>query len=931
MSNIRLQGSSFARSAYLMLGASAAALLMAGVAQAQDATPEDVTEVDEVVVTGFRGSLAAAIDVKKREAGQVDAIVAEDIADFPDLNLSESIQRVPGVAITREGGEGRQISVRGLGPQFTRVRINGMEALSTVGGTDATGGTNRDRSFDFNVFASELFNAIIVRKTASAEVEEGSLGATVDLRTARPFDYQGFTMAGSLQGSYNDLADSWDPRGAFLISNRWMDGRFGALLSVAYSERTGREEGASSVRWMSGGFTAETTPYTLAELNAAFRPRIPRYDIYETTQERLGVTGSLQWRPRTGTQFNLDVLYSKLDGTRSEAFLEAPVFSASGASGIGGVTVVDAVIEGNSIVYGQFNGVDVRSEMRFDRLITEFTQVTLTGEHEVSDSFRIRGLIGFAESDHNNPIQTTLLWDRNNINGYVYDYRGNDRLPVITYGGLDVTDPSVWTLSQIRLRPQTALNTYETAQFGGEYDVDIFTIKGGVELKRYGFETTERRRSNGTTANQEAVIPGFAAAIAPSLYATMFNLSGGGGFGIPSANTNSWVGPNVFQAAQLMDLYNQALFPLGIEPALGNNRSVDEEDTAVFAQVDFESELFGVPVRGNVGFRWVHTEQSTTGYTFTSGAPLQVTVERDYDDFLPSANLVLSPWGENFLIRLGAAKVMARPNLGNLNPGASVSVSGANRTVTAGNPFLDPFRATAFDVSLEWYFAEDSLLSVAFFYKDIDSFVQTIRETRPFTGNPLGLPDSVATAACPGGVNTPGCNPTLDWQFNQPVNTPGGPVKGVEIGFQMPFRFLPGPLENLGFTGNITFVESEIEYLNSAGVVVATDELTGLSNMSWNATLYYEDERFSARVSAAYRSDYLTTIPGRDGNLSESTAETLNVDVSAAYAINDNWKITFEGLNLTDEVNDQFLSPDDRSSFYHHSGRQYLLGFRFNW
>ena len=151
-------------------------------------------EGEAIVVTGFRGSLARALNMKQRENASTDSILAEDIGKFPDLNLAESIQRIPGVALQRDGGEGRQITVRGLGPQFTRVRINGMEALTTAGGADASGGTNRSRSFDFNIFASDLFNSITVRKTAEAITEEGSLGATVDLRTARPFDYHGFTL-----------------------------------------------------------------------------------------------------------------------------------------------------------------------------------------------------------------------------------------------------------------------------------------------------------------------------------------------------------------------------------------------------------------------------------------------------------------------------------------------------------------------------------------------------------------------------------------------------------------------------------------------------------------------------------------------------------------------------------------------------------------
>jgi iron complex outermembrane receptor protein len=204
-----------------------------GVAFAQD---EDVQVEEEIVVTGFRASLAQGLDIKRNEVGAVDAIVAEDIADMPDANLAESIQRIPGVAITREAGEGRQISVRGLSPDFTRIRINGMEAITTGGGTDATGGTNRGRAFDFNTFASDLFNSITVRKTSSAETEEGSLGATVELRTARPLDYgDGLTMAFSGQGNYNDLSENIDPRGAFLLSNNWGD--VGLLFSLAWGSR----------------------------------------------------------------------------------------------------------------------------------------------------------------------------------------------------------------------------------------------------------------------------------------------------------------------------------------------------------------------------------------------------------------------------------------------------------------------------------------------------------------------------------------------------------------------------------------------------------------------------------------------------------------------------------------------------------------------
>jgi TonB-dependent receptor len=732
-------------------------------------------------------------------------------------------------------------------------------------------------------------------------------------------------MAASGQVLYNDLSTTTDPRVAFLVSNEFANGTLGALFSVAYSGREALEEGASTVRWQSGGFVTENTPYTLGQLNAAFHPRLPRYDVYQHEQDRLGVTGALQWRPTAATDITLSVLYANFEGTRSEAFLQAPVFSATGGAGIGGVIVQQAEIDGNSLVFGEFDNVDIRSELRFDELQTEFSQATLEVEHEFSERMRVRGMVGYSESDHNNPVQTTLLFDADNIQDYVYDYRDNNRLPLITYGATNLTSPATWHLEQIRLRPQTALNTYATVQGDIEFDLShIFTLRGGINWRNYEFETTELRRSNGTTANQETVIPGFAGATPIANYSFIMQFDGSG-LDIPAGLATQWLVPDINAAAALWDLYDTSVFPMGIEPALGNNRTVTDENLGGYVQLDWRStdDRF----RGNIGARYVETQQSSAGYTFSGGVPVFTTPEREYDDFLPSMNLVVEPV-DDLLFRFGAARVMSRPSLGFLSPGAAVSVSGANRTVNAGNPELDPISADAYDLSVEWYFMEGGLASFAYFVRDVDSFIQTVREDRPFTGNPLGLPDSVAIAACGA---TPGCSPAVDWAFNLPRNTPGGPVTGYEIGVQLPFFWLPGWWSNFGMLGNYTSVESDIQYVDGLGNVILTGPLINLSRESWNATLYYEDDRFSARVSAAYRSAYPTTLPGRNGNATEETAETLNIDTAMRWNINDSFALTFEGFNLTDEVNDQYLTPDDRLSFYHHYGRSYFFGLRYTY
>jgi iron complex outermembrane receptor protein len=232
------------------------ALLGATQAHAADApapaaapAASDASEVDAIVVTGFRDSLLHARDLKRKAVGAVDVIVSEDIAAFPDLNLAESLQRVPGVTISRDSGEGRQITLRGLGPDFTRTQLNGMEVLgNTASGMDNRGGVSRTRSFDYSLFASELFDRVTVQKSYAAEQDEGGIGGTVQLSTAKPFDYPGFKAVLSAKAQQNSNADDKvTPRVVGLLSNRWGD--FGALVSVAYGETDSNEFGYRSFNW----------------------------------------------------------------------------------------------------------------------------------------------------------------------------------------------------------------------------------------------------------------------------------------------------------------------------------------------------------------------------------------------------------------------------------------------------------------------------------------------------------------------------------------------------------------------------------------------------------------------------------------------------------------------------------------------------------
>ncbi len=907
---------------------------------AQDVADTSAADETEIIVTGFRQSLGAAINLKRESVGSVDAIVAEDIAKFPDQNLAESLQRIPGISIQRDGGEGRAITVRGLGAQFTRVRLNGLETVAT---SSDGASANRDRSFDFNVFASELFSSLVVHKTAEASLDEGSLGAVVDLNTGNPLAGKtGFTLVGSAIGSYNDLSKKWGPRGAALLSWKSPDGTLGVAISATYSKYKTLELGNNTVRWAQSRFDSAngtrcfTTPNTggtyipsagCNEVALAFHPRIPRYGVIGHDRERLGLTGSVQWAPSDSTKISIDGLFSRFNEIRTEKYAEVLFRSLERP-----VDVSNYTIDGNNnLISGTFNDVPVRTENYYRDSTTKFYQLGATWDQDVTDTFRFTALGGFSKSDASIPIESTFVYDDRDAQGYSYDYTNMER-PRLTFG-TDVTNPANFQLSEIRDRPSSTINKFRTAQLRTEWDVfEGFTVKAGGMYRRFSFDTAGFQRDtvvcgNGgvdrvlgtlncspSSAFGPSAVYGFAGTSALSELVSL------GKAGQPAGTTTSWVVPGRQAAADFTKLYDRAA---AVDP--GNTRSVTEEVTGGYLQFDAKGELLGLEYAANAGMRYAKTDQSSTG--LNNGLP--VTVNRSYDDWLPAMNIALFPH-RDVVIRGSVAKVITRPSLGNLTPGGSVD--GFNYRVTFGNPQLQPFRATSFDLAFEYYFAPQSIFSVALFKKDIASFPvgQTISGTFASTGLPLNvIPPSSPAAANPEGQI---------WTINTTVNGTGASLKGMEVSLQAPFTFLPGFLSRFGGIVNATFVQSDADYTVSGPAIVPngalvsatrTSTLFGLSKRSYNGTLYYEDSKFSARVSASYRSGYIDANSGT-GNVFEGYNSTVNVDASVRYKLTDWVEVSVEGVNLTDEYRSRYTDVDaNRNYEYNHFGRTILVGARF--
>ena len=955
--------------------------------QAVDAQTPSSGQLEEVVVTGFRESLSTALAEKRSETAAIDSIVAEDIGKFPDSNLAESMQRVPGVTLSRgDGGEGRNISVRGLGPGFTRVRINGMEGASQTGSSDIYGAGNNGRSFDFNVFPSEIFSALTVRKTPSADVEEGSLGATVDLKAPRPFDLDEEVLKLTTRGVYNSISEDFDPRASLLASQKFFDDTFGVLASLAYQKRNIREVGYSAVDILSantnglaqggviqpfctpiGYLPVSPSPTGQASRGAtdtmcsagnprtstleayeavaglrredlpdvpgsgAFLPRLPRYVNSEQDTERTGATVTFEWAPSTDTRLALDTLWSRYEVERRDNYILGLSFGRNiNNNGQPMVSVRDIEFDENgSVVHAVFDGVDVRSEGLVDQFTSEFKQGNLNFEHKFSDSFGIAALAGYSESTWDGPMRLQTFLDAIDTDNFTLDFRGGRSTPLIGFG-LDVADPNSFQYAPTPDNNQTVLGGFSTQgkpsfnitknttlELSGIWQAtDVFALKLGGQYRESDFSA---RNSNlvPSLVPVTALPAGVTLADITRQIADLDDLFGSGA---PA----SWVAVDSKKWREAFDFDSYDF--CGVECGANKSQIVEEVQSG-YLMLSFDAQdWLPIPVRGDVGVRYVRTDQTAVGHipvTAPAGAPFPAVgqrneVERSYNDTLPSLNVVfeLTP---DLLARVSAAKVMSRPELGNLTPTATITAT--TRTGTVNNPFLDPIRAKTYDLSLEWYFQEGSLLSVAFFYKDIETFIQRI--TSPIVYSELGLPDSLiaGTASAPSDV----------FNVSRFENTPGGPLKGAEINAQLQFSFLPGAWSNFGVLANYTRVESEIEYiLTSAGGQVTsstTADLVGLSKNSASGTLYYENDRFSIRGTGSYRDKYIRGIPASAGSDLQGNKSTFYVDASASYNVSDNFQLILEAQNLTDERNVLFIdSVREDTLFETRIGRTYTLG-----
>lgn len=923
--------------------------------------PAEVAQDEQdIVVTGFRGSLERSLATKRNETGVVDSISAEDVGKFPDSNLAESMQRLPGVALARgDGGEGKTISVRGLGAQFTRVRLNGMQGASSTNSSDIRAGFNSSRSFDFSVFASELFSELTVRKTYSADVDEGSLGATVDLQTPRPLSYRDdFTLAASAQGTYDDLRGKISPRVTGLISKKFLDGTFGIAASIAYTKRHTREEAWSAVEvyrgTQQGGFCspvgyAPQNPGNTAAIGtdaancATGMPRLPNSATnvtnYETARNafiyrsprwlrsdqdysRLGATVTLQAEPAEGTKVSLDGLYSRYDVTRTDYSFAANSF-ARGTNNHGQplTSVTDIAVDSlGSIQYGKFNGVDISNDTALRKYTTTFRQINAAFSQELG-ALTLDGFVGLSLSTLANPVSTQISFFANDVNNFSYDFRGGGSVPVVNWG-FDTTNASnflfapnvaagsVTIFRNLLNKGDNREDTENlTAEFNATYALfDGFKARAGVQYREGNYKRYSRTREGNLTTG---TLPG------GTSLASVMTLIDGFGKSMPGGVAGAWLAPDYDALDALIHFTDDTPgTTYGLAPIPVRDR-LNEEVTGAYGMIEFDTEALPFRLRGNIGMRYVHTKQSGQGTV----AGVSRVLSRTYDDWLPSATLT-ADLTDKLILRVAAAKVMARPELNHILP-AGVNIALNTRTISGPNFYLDPIRAKTADVSLEYYFGRRGLIAIGGFYKDIGSYIQALSETMPYsqTGLPLSLIEGSGNTAA------------TEFTVSSRQNTPGGPLKGIELNVQTGFDFLPGALKNFGMLANYTFVKSEITYcLTSTTACTGTNtvvrDLVNLSKHTLSGTLYYEDDKFSIRSTATFRDKYLLVVPtSRLPSDVQGARSTIFVDAAASYQLTPQIKIILEAQNLTNEALEFYYDSVRQDPYYtSFTGRKFTAG-----
>ena len=904
-----------------------AGLAIATTAQvsAQEAAAPVAEEMEEVVVSGIRASMRNSLEVKRESIQVIDAISAEDVGDFPDKNIGEAIQRVPGVQINRQDGEGRGVSIRGADPSLIRVELNGVSALSlTVGG---------GRDVDFRDLPVEFLSRVEVVKTPTAEMTEGGIG-TVRVFTRKPLDSPEGFFAGSAQGVYSNLADSYDPKIALIGSKTFFDNTLGVLLSTQYEQRHINSNNARTTGWLRRAPTATgagATPGRGTDVNADgtldWIPEIPRYIIDRRETTRQAFNGVVQWRPTESFSMYLDSTYAK--GREEVGSMLMQLGGAAGLIDYANSRVgADNTISHIELTSSAAFPIDLAYRNINGQLKREQYNAVLGAEWN-SDRWKVDGRVTYArgevQNDEKNSTATIFGLPR-----LIVDYTGGEGAPNFSFPGVDTTDGALVNQIAAVFNPRNNNQQEDGARFNVEFkpEIDWLTsIKAGVEQRDITMESLLFSRTiqlSSRTPTPASAGATTTVAVAQSVIAGIVNnnsgvndvpffdtgdLGFGGGIKYWNDNGDATYAATIAASGLTMDPYgaNTNVNTLGTFQNYLDTWSVDEKTLAGYLQAAFSFDNDLVPVSALLGVRYFDTNTRADGFNrqVTGAGAAQVITfpaasrEGGYNDWLPSINLRFD-FSDKFVGRMTAGEVMARPNPSQL--AFRRSLDGVGLTGTQGNPDLLPFQATQYDAGVEYYLSDVSYVSAAYFRTEISRFIINTAQREDANGD--GILYNITT----------------------PINgTDKVTISGFEVGGQVAFDFLPGVWKNFGLLANATFSDDK----GFRGTNLLTGEILpfpGVSELSYNASLYFENESFNARMAYNWRESWLITAAGR-GGLPEFNDDYGTLDASVSWTVNPHFTVFADAVNLLDEQRIEFNNPFRRignETF----GKRMFLGVR---
>lgn len=889
---------------------------------------EQSTELEEVVVTGIRAGLRSSLEVKRESITVVDAISAEDIGDFPDKNLGEALQRITGVQISRQDGEGRGVSIRGADPQLNRVEVNGVTALSlTVGG---------GRDVDFRDLPVEFVSRLEVIKSATPEMTEGGIGGTIRVVTRRPLDSEQPYLAGSVQGVYSNLAEEYDPKFALIGSRTFLNNTLGVLGAVTYEERHLDSHNARTTGWLRRAPTATgagATPGRGTDVNGDgtldWIPEIPRYGLDRRETSRPAFMGILEWKPNDDVKLFAEGTYARAKETVSSMFLQL-----SAATGLidyaNSVVGPDNTVTHLEVTASSAFPLDLAYRNINGTLEREQYTTSVGGEWDLG-LFKLDGRVTYASADVQNDEKnsTATIFG---VTRAIVDYNNGERAPNFTFPGIDpTTGDGVNNLAAV-FNPRTNTQEESSVQFNVDYQPEsnwLTSIKSGVDLRELTMDSILFQRTiqlssrTPTPASSGATIT---VPVAQSVIQDIINSNSGTndvgffatgdiGFGGGARywNDNGDATYNATIAASGLG----GIDPNAINPNAGTNGSyqnyldtweVEEKTKAAYIQGSFNFDSLPIPISGTLGVRYVDTETMSSGFSrLNQGGVVsfpRASSDGSYTKWLPSLNMRFD-LGEELVGRATAGKVLARPNPSQLALRRTLDSVGF--TGSRGNPNLQPYEATQYDLGLEWYFSQDGFVSATAFRKEISKFVINTSASEEVDGSPGNGSGDEYTVAIP--VN------------GQDAVT----INGIEAGVQSAFDFLPQPFNGFGALANITYQKDD----GYKGRSVITGEILpfpGLSRTSYNYSLYYENERFSARASYNWREKWLITPSGR-GALPEFNEDFGSLDASVSVTIVPEVTVFLEAINLLDDQRIEHNTPLRRIANETY-GSRYFLGVR---